>query len=103
MMEEYYGVHQNLPFVKAVSVEELAKEILSEKNYEDDSFFKIYCKENKAGMTENVLRRTLLGENVSELTETKLPDNGKQNVIIYPGPLFKNGITSSVLSLRSIL
>ena len=50
-------------------------------------------------MAKAVLRRTLLGENVSELSEATLPDNGKKNVLIYPGPLLKNGITSSVFSL----
>jgi len=48
---------------------------------------------------EKVLRRVLFLETEKELSEGGLPDNGKKNVLIYPGPLYKNGITSAILSL----
>lgn len=98
-MKQYYSFHQQLPFAGAYSAEDVIREINTEKEYEDISFFETYSKYNKPGMAEAVLRRTILKECVPELMETSLPDNGKQNVIIYPGPLFKNGITSAVLSL----
>lgn len=98
-MAQYYSRHRELPFAKAHSVEELVKEINTEKEYDDESFYQTYSKYNRQGMAEAVLRRAVLKEEVPGLVETGLPDNGKKNVVIYPGPLFKNGITSSILSL----
>lgn len=98
-MEQFYSLHPELPFPNVDSVDALIAEINSEKKYDDEEFFLKYSKYNKPGMAEAVLRRVLLSEPVPELTVTTLSDNGKQNVILYPGPLLQNGITSSVLSL----
>ncbi len=98
-MEQYYSLHPELPFTRVGSVEELIKEINTGKEYDDETFFRTYSRYNKKGMAEAVLRHAVLREEVPELEKDSLPDNGKQNVLIYPGPLFKNGITSSILSL----
>jgi len=98
-MAEYYRLQGALPFAWAASVEELAAELKSGKTYDDEEFYRNYSQHNRPGMAEAVIRYTVLKEKVPELTETTLPDNGKKNILIYPGPLFKNGITSSILSL----
>jgi len=98
-MKEFYGIHQDLPFAKVKTVRGLMMELNFRKRYNDNQFYENYCKYNRQGMAEAVLRRTLLEETVSGLKEAELPNNGKRNVLIYPGPLLKNGITSSILSL----
>lgn len=98
-MKAYYGVHQDLPFTRVKTVRELLLELGFNKRYNDNRFYETYCKYNKPGMAEAVLRRALLGETVPQLKEADLPNNGKNNILIYPGPMLKNGITSSVLSL----
>ena len=98
-MEQYYSLHGKLPFPKVSSVEELAAELNTEKNYDDEEFYTKYSQYNKPDTAEQVLRHAVLKEEVTELAESNLPDNGKKNILIYPGPLFKNGITSSILSL----
>lgn len=96
--EEYYQLHGELPFVNAGSLEELVQEMNQEKQLDDEKFFKTYSSYNRPDMAEAVLRHTILKEQ-TKLTETKFPDNGKPNILIYPGPLLKNGITSALLSL----
>lgn len=96
--EEYYQLHGELPFVNAGSLEELVQEMNREKQLDDEKFFKTYSSYNRPDMAEAVLRHTILKEQ-TELLETKFPDNGKPNILLYPGPLFKNGITSALLSL----
>ena len=98
-MGQYYSLHGALPFIKVSSVEALAAELNMEKNYDDEAFYAKYSKYNKPDMAEKVLRHAVLQEEIPELAKAALPDNGKQNILIYPGPLFKNGITSSILSL----
>lgn len=98
-MEKYYSLHGKFPFAKVHSAEELAAELNTGKNYDDEDFFAKYSQYNKPDMAEKVLRYAVLKEDVSGLTGAALPDNGKKNILIYPGPLFKNGITSSILSL----
>lgn len=98
-MDEYYRLHPELPLFRAHSVEELVDEIYRPKENLPDAFFQTYCSHNRPGMLKKVLCKAILGEDVPELSEAVLPDNGKKNVLIYPGPLFKNGITSSILSL----
>ena len=97
--EQYFELQESLPFAKATGVEELVAQIESEKEYEDREFKELYCKYLIRGNAERILNRVLLSETCPELSEDFLPDNGKTNVLIYPGPLFKNGITSAILSL----
>lgn len=96
---QFYSLHGELPFSEADSVEELTAELNSSKAYDDEAFYQKYSRHNKLGMAEAVLRHAVLKEQVPGLTEAALPDNGKKNILIYPGPLFKNGITSAILSL----
>lgn len=98
-MAEYYHRLGELPFAKASTVEELAAELNSGKQYDDEAFYQNYSRYNRPGMAKAVVRHAILKEEVPELDETTLPDNKKKNILIYPGPLFKNGITSSIISL----
>ena len=98
-VEKYYAFHGTLPFSRAASVEELTQKLNNAKEYEDEAFYQTYCRHDGAGKAEAVLRKALLGEEVPELETGHLPDNGKENVLIYPGALFKNGITMSLFNL----
>ena len=97
--KQSFKMQGELPFAKASNAEELIKEITTEKMYDDTKFLEMYCRYSKPGMAEKVLRRVLFSATDAELVEDCLPDNGKRNILIYPGPLFKNGITSAILSL----
>lgn len=97
--EHFFELQGEVPFAKAAGVEELITQIYSGKEYADRDFLQTYCNYIKPGNAELLLRRVLFSETCPELLEDALPDNGKNNVLIYPGPLYKNGITSAILSL----
>ncbi len=98
---EMYSELLQMPFPKATSVEILAKEVKLEKNYDDKQFLETYCKYNKKGMANLVCAKVILGQESEHLEVQSIADNGKKNVMIYPGGLEKNGITSSIINMLS--
>lgn len=101
--EEYFRFHPELPFAKAPDVAALVRELNCGMNYDDTAFYHKYCRHYRPGMIEMVCRKILLGEEVPEIEVKDTPDNGKKNVLIYPGALSQNGITASVISLLNHL
>ena len=99
--KEMYAELLQMPFPKATSVEMLAKEVKKEKNYDDKQFLEAYCKYNKKGMASLVCAKVILGEENDALEVKEMNDNGKRNIVIYPGGLEKNGITSSIINMLS--
>ena len=99
IFEKRYQFHSNLPFTKVWDVNELILELNREKQYDDTKFFEIYCQANKMDMAKLLCRKILLNEDISEIEMYSLPDNGKENILIYPGELLQNGITASINSL----
>lgn len=101
--EEYYRLHPELPFAKASDVDALITELNNGMSYDDAVFYEKYCRHNRQGMASLVCRKLLLGEELPEITVKDTPYNGKKNILIYPGTLSQNGITSAVLSLLNHL
>ena len=101
--EEYFRSFPDMPYPKAADVTALVAELNRGKEYDDTAFYEKYCGYSRPGMAESVCHKILLGEEVPELTVKETPYNGRKNVLIYPGTLSQNGITSAVMSLLNSL
>ena len=101
--ENYFRFFPEMPYPKASDTKTLVAELNCEKEYDDTEFYNKYCGNSRPGMAELVCRKVLLGEDVPELTVKETPHNGRKNVLIYPGTLSQNGITSAVMSLLNNL
>ncbi len=93
------SLRKELPYPKAVTMEEVVMEINSGIAYEDTTLRHKYCAHINEGMTKIVLDKVFKNKENNKLIIGKVPDNGRRNVLIYPGALVKNGITASVISL----
>jgi len=99
----FYFSMDELPFPQVDTVDGLLTCMNAPKAYDDTEFINKFCAYENAGVTDAVLRRFLFGEESGLIKETKVPDNGRKNVLIYAGGFGKNGITTSVLNLlRSV-
>lgn len=87
-----------LPFPQAYDARQLLTELRSEKNYDDSEFVDRFCHYDGADAAKKLCDYVILGEDTG-LEVTDMPDNGKENVVIYAGNLAKNGITTSLRSL----
>ena len=90
----------DLPFPQVFDLDALVDELRSEKNYDDTEFVKTFCTWDNIDATAQLCDRTILGIDTG-LTVAPVPDNGKENVLIYAGNLDKNGITTSLRSLMN--
>ncbi|MBE5951511.1 MAG: glycosyltransferase [Lachnospiraceae bacterium] len=88
----------HLPFPKVETPEQLLLELRSEKNYDDTVFLKEYCCGETSGAAKT-LCDAFLKEDVSKVTVCGVPDNGKENVLLYLGALARNGLTQSAKNL----
>ena len=87
-----------LPFPRVKTVKDLLIEINSEKSYDDKAFLDKFCKYDNKYASKRLCQKVILNED-SGVIELDLPKNGKKNVLIYPGALSKNGVTTSILNL----
>lgn len=90
----------DLPFPQVFDLDALVNELRSEKNYDDTEFVKTFCTWDNIDATAQLCDRTILGIDTG-LTVAPVPNNGKENVLIYAGNLDKNGITTSLRSLMN--
>lgn len=90
----------DLPFPQVFDLDALVDELRSEKNYDDTEFVKTFCTWDNIDATAQLCDRTILGIDTG-LTVAPVPNNGKENVLIYAGDLAKNGITTSLRSLTN--
>ena len=90
----------DLPFPQAFNAEELVNELRAPKNYDDTDFINEFCTWDNENVTQQLCDRTILGIDTG-LTVAPVPDNGKENILIYGGNLDKNGITTSLRSLTN--
>ncbi|MEG1408575.1 MAG: CDP-glycerol glycerophosphotransferase family protein [Terrisporobacter sp.] len=88
----------DLPFPMVSDTDNLAKEIASPKNYNDNYFINEFCKYDNLDICDKICRTVVLGE--ENLIKSKnLEKNNKENVLIYVGNMAKNGITASIKNL----
>lgn len=94
-----YTKLSDLPFPNIKTADELIEQINSPKNYDDTEFVKTYCPYECADAAARICRHVFLDKKVCR--EAKAPSNGKRNILLYPGNLSKNGLTSAFLNLLS--
>ena len=92
-----YLSDQELPFPVVGCVEDLWDQLRREKQYDDDAFRSRYCQYDGKDAASLLCRRVLQKE--SCVKTVTLPDNGRDNVLIYGGSLGRNGITTAMQSL----
>lgn len=91
-----------LPFPRVAGVEDLLRELRSEKHYDDQEFMERFCKYECGNAAQKLCDYVILGEDTG-LDVQPMPDNGKENVLIYAGNLSGNGITASLRSLLNAI
>lgn len=102
--EEYFmdrGVYisiDDLPFPKVDTVKELLAEINAPIQYDDKKFVQEFCSFENKNASSQLLDLVLFNER-ADLNIENMPNNGKENVLIYAGNFAKNGITSSLMNL----
>lgn len=87
-----------LPFPQAFDEKQLIRELRSPKAYDDSEFLKTFCPCDGPDASEKLCDLFILKRNRG-LKFEKVPDNGKENVLLYAGTLEKNGMTTSLRSL----
>lgn len=100
---KYYDTYLDIsdfPFPKVDNVNDLMEEINSPKNYDDREFLEKYCNYDNIGATENLCRHIFKQEKVLKEEIIEIPN---KNTLIFGGGLFKNGVTSSLLNILSML
>ena len=106
VFERIRGLHMELsrlPFPKAETIEELAEELTTPKQYDDRAAVEEYGTYESDAMAKQLCRRWILGETVESLSEQEIPYNGKKNVLIYMGGFEKNGLTTAGVNLLNTL
>lgn len=93
----YFSMDE-LPFPQVRSERELLQELRSEKIYDDREFIQKFAPYEGLGATQRLCDYTILGEDTGLKVE-EMPNNGKENVLLYVGNLAGNGITASVRAL----
>lgn len=103
--EEYFadrGVYKSidqLPFPQVNTVEELIKELRTEKQYDDTDFLKEYCEYDCADATKNILNLVFNSVQSKKTVLKDIPCNNKKNILIQAGNLDQNGVTASLYNL----
>ncbi|MBQ9014742.1 MAG: CDP-glycerol glycerophosphotransferase family protein [Firmicutes bacterium] len=91
--EEYFstrGLYEPiscLPFPQAKDVSTAIDLLRSPKDYDDRDFLHKYCRFESARAAEHLCREVFTGEHGME--HRSMPDNGRENVLIYGGNLSK--------------
>lgn len=91
---------ESLPFPQVRDVPSLLTELRGPKGYDDTAFLAEFSAYEGPDATAKVMDRVILGRRTG-IVERPVPDNGKQNVVIYGGNLSGNGITASLMNLLS--
>ena len=92
-----YTRPEEMCFPVVRTAEELYHEMITPKNYDDTEFRKYCCTFDAPGAAERICRHVIKGEKCCK--EEKIKSNGKKNVLVYSGGLFKNGITTAMRNL----
>lgn len=94
----YLSMDEDLPFPQAVNLEELLAQLRSGKDYDDRAFLNRFCQYENASASQKLCDQVILGED-NGLQVHPVPNNGKENVLLYACNLAGNGMTASLRSL----
>ena len=97
----YLDIDEDLPFPKVYTIDDLYKEMVTPKQYNDKKFINRFCRFDSINASEQILDAvtTNNGKRSTNLNMRIYKDNGKKNVILYAGATAKNGLTSSLTNL----
>ncbi len=87
-----------LPFPQVRDEKELLRELRSKKQYDDREFLSKFAPYEGIDATRKLCDYIILGEETNLKTE-EIPNNKKENVLLYVGNLAGNGITTSMQAL----
>lgn len=87
-----------LPFPQVATLEDLLRELRSEKSYDDTEFLRRFCGYENDSASRKLCDFVILGKDTG-LEVARIPNNGKENVLLYAGNLAGNGITTALLNL----
>ena len=93
-----YMSMDDLPYPQVTDIDSLFAELRSDKNYDDSEFLAKYCSYENAAASQKIADYVILGKDTG-LEVHPIPNNGKENVLIYAGNLSGNGITNSLRNL----
>lgn len=93
---------EELPFPQVTDLNGLLNELRSGKQYDDREFLAQFCKYENAHASQKLCDRVILGEDTG-LEVCEIPNNGKENVLLYAGNLAGNGITTALRSLLNVI
>lgn len=93
-----YFSMDDLPFPQVRDEKELLCELRTEKQYDDREFLRTFSPYEGTSTTQRLCDHVILGEDTG-LRMEKMPNNGKENVLLYVGNLAGNGITASMMAL----
>ena len=98
----YLDMDKDLPFTQVADSTELLKQLrLPEPNSSYNDFINKFCKYESPTSCEKLLDTVIGATKIATIEHHN--DNGKQNILIYSGNLSKNGITTSLANLLSML
>lgn len=96
-----YIRREKLPFPITTTAKEVVQEINIPKEYDDKEFLETYCTYDNKIATERLCRFVIYG--LDDIKIQEIPNNNKENILIYTGGLHKNGLTTSLLNLMSVV
>lgn len=93
---------ETLPFPQVRTPDALVEALRADKTYDDGAFVARFCPYDGRGATQRLCDAIFLGKETGVRMEP-IPDNGKENVLLYGGNLAPNGITRSLNALLNTL
>ncbi len=106
---------ESFPFPRVDTVDELVSQIRSPKNYDDSAFIAQYCKYDTntapGKVLHNVFAASKTADGILEMPADgrdgvkclKAVGNGRKNILVYCSNLARNGITTSLMNLISLV
>lgn len=91
-----------LPYPQVSDYKSLLDEMRSGKNYDDTDFLNTFCPYDNINSSKQLCDQIILDKDCGLKTES-MPNNGKENVLIFAGNLAPNGVTAALRNLLTIL
>lgn len=93
----YFSMDE-LPFPQVFDVDSVVEELRSEKNYDDRELLNKFNRYDCPNASQKLCDYVILGKDTGLVTG-KIPDNGKENILIYGGGLDNTALTDSLRAL----